>query len=117
MIEHPALSYLTNPTEFEPPDAEDEVVKEQIRQLMYMYLSMFDVAFNYYDRKVGHSWLLTKFGWNEEEIDHWEGWKDYISWFVHLSYVEDQYSKEAHKWYGKRFKRFLRSLNTKLPNP
>jgi hypothetical protein len=124
-IEHPELSYLTNPDKFDPPGVDDKAVREQLRQLMYMYLDMFDISFNYYGRKFDESRLvnrlvfrlLHRFGWNKEEIDHWGGWQNYTSWFVYLPYVEEIYPKDKGKYYGREFKQFIHRLNNKLPPP
>ena len=111
-IDYPELGLLTNPDKSPPP--KNAQAETRMREYMYMHLNMFDVAFNYYYRTIGISGRLTRPFKSREELDHWSGWVRYLEWFVNIGYVEENYSKEAHRWYGPQFKAFLHTLNNKL---
>jgi hypothetical protein len=115
MIDNPELMCLMRPDEFALPAEEDLAGQAKLRAFMYMHLNMFDVAFNYYCRTLGMTPFKRKFLRSNEENDHWEGWERYMSWFVKLPFVEEQYGKEAWKWYGPQFRLYLCSLNPRLP--
>jgi hypothetical protein len=111
MIAHPQLMWLTRPDEFPSPDAKDPMTNAQLRAFMYMHLNMFDVAFNYYNVTLNMNWLNRKLLLSREEIDHWEGWKTYMSWFIRIPFVAEIFQREAYLWYGPRFRTYLLELS------
>src|SRR4051812_19226323 len=88
MIAHPELVWLTRPADFPRPDLGDPKLNAQLRAFMYMHLNMFDVAFNYYNETLGMSRPMGKLFLSREEIDHWEGWKTYMTWFIQIEFVK-----------------------------
>jgi hypothetical protein len=111
IIAHPQLNWLTRPAEFPRPDPDDLMLKAQLHSFMYMHLNMFDVAFNYYNVTLNMNWLNRKLVLSREEIDHWEGWKTYMGWFIRIPFVADVFQREAHLWYGPRFRAYLLELS------
>jgi hypothetical protein len=114
MISHPELMWLT-PSKAPAPDLDDDEVRARLKAFMYMHLNIFDVAFNYYNVTLGitsgTNWFRRRFVLSRDEIDHWEGWKTYMSWFVQEEFVKNEFFPEADKWYGPRFRNYLRQLS------
>jgi hypothetical protein len=89
VISHPELMWLMRPEEFPRPDPNDIRLNAQLRAFMYMHLNMFDVAFNYYNETLGMSRFRRKLVLSRAELDHWEGWETYMTWFVRLPFVKE----------------------------
>jgi hypothetical protein len=115
MIARPELMWVTRPDELPKPDINDPLVRARLKAFMYMHLNMFDVAFNYYNRTLGMTWFKRTFFLSREEIDHWEGWKTYMGWFILIDFVKENFVKEAHRWFGEDFKSFLFEIINKQP--